>query len=135
MAKQNVTTSGGKTFPGYAVKFKAEQPGLHKAIAVADISGKKVSSDEISFFVKPFTPESMPRPVNTAVLKAISRQSGGKYFESMEDLNNTLSSLSFAGKEEESVSYISLWQTVLIISCLMALLSIEWAIRKWRNMP
>lgn len=135
MAKQNVTTAGGKAFPGYGIKFKAEQPGLHKAAATTDIGGKKITSDEISFFVKPFTPESMPRPVNTAVLKAISRQSGGKFFESLEDLNNTLSSLSFASREEESVSYISLWQTVLIISCLLTLLSIEWAIRKWRNMP
>ena len=135
MARQNVTTAGGKTFPGYAVKFKAEQPGLHKAIAVTDMAGKKISSDEISFFVKPFTPESMPRPVNTAVLKAIARQSGGKFFENLEDLNNTLSSLSFAGREEESVTYISLWQTILIISCLLTLLTIEWAIRKWRNMP
>jgi len=135
MAKQNVTTSGGRSFPGYAVKFKAEQPGLHKATATTEVGGKKIVSDEISFFVKPFTPESMPRPANLNVLNAIARQSNGKFCNSLDDLNAALSAIRPAGREEESVSYNSLWQTFLIISCLLSLLSIEWAIRKWRNMP
>ena len=135
MTRQNVVTPSGRSFPGFAVKFKAQQPGLHKAVATTEINGKKVVSEPVSFFVKPFTPESMPRPVNTTVLKNIARTSGGQYFDDLEALNEALSQLKPAGTEEESVQYSSLWQSVLIISCLMAFLSIEWAIRKWRNMP
>jgi hypothetical protein len=135
MAKQNVVTPSGKSFPGYASKFTAQAPGLYSATAVVELDGKKLQSDPVSFFVKPFTPESVPRPAKTNVLEAVCKSSGGKYFDDLDALNEALSSLKFAGKEEESVKYRSLWQTMLIISCLLALLSIEWTIRKWRNMP
>jgi len=135
MTKQNVVTPAGKSFPGYASKFSAQEPGLYSALARTEIEGKKIESDPISFFVKAFTPESVPRPAKPEILQAIAKASGGAYFEDFEELNDTLCKLKFAGREEESVKYRSLWQNLLIISCLMTLLSIEWAIRKWRNMP
>lgn len=135
MAKQNVVTPTGKSFPGYSTKFVAQVAGLYQAVGVVDRDGKKVESDPVSFFVKPFTPESVPRPAKTNILDSISKSSGGKYFDDLKELNEALSNLKFAGREEESVKYRSLWETFLIISCLMTLLSIEWAIRKWRNMP
>lgn len=135
MAKQHVITPSGKSFPGFAVKFTAQLPGLHTATAITEIGGKKIESDPVSFFVKPFTPESIPRPANIEVLKALARKSNGKFFDELEDLNETLSSLQFKSSEEESVKYSSLWQNLLIISCLLAFLSVEWGIRKWRNMP
>lgn len=134
MDKQYVVTSG-KSFPGFAVKFPAQLPGLHMAKAVSEIDGKKIMSDPVSFFVKPFTPESAPRPSNFDVLKALASNSSGRYFDSIEDLNEGLCSLQFANKEEETVKYTSLWQNWQIIACLLAFLSVEWGIRKWRNMP
>ena len=135
MAKQNVVTPTGKSFPGYTTKFTAQMAGLYQAVGIAERNGKKMQSEPVSFFVKPFTPESVPRPAKTNILESISKNSGGKYFEDAKDLNEALCALKGAGKEEESVKYRSLWETLLIISCLMTLLSIEWAIRKWRNMP
>lgn len=135
MAKQHVVTPSGKSFPGFAVKFKAEIPGLHYAMATTEIAGKQVTSASVSFFVKPFTPESVPRPANVEALKALSRNSGGKFFDDAEELDEALSSLKFTGMEEENVEYSSLWENVAVISCLLALLSLEWTIRKWRNMP
>lgn len=134
MAKQQVIASG-KSFSGFATKFTAESAGIHQAVAVAEIDGKKITSDPISFFIKAFTPESVPRPAKTEVLEAIAQNSGGKFFESVKDMNEALSSLSFTKREEETVKYSSLWQNFIIISCLIALLTIEWSIRKWRNMP
>jgi hypothetical protein len=69
------------------------------------------------------------------VLRSLASSSGGQFFEDPEVLDETLASLDVAKLEEERVRYRKLWQNALIISCLMAFLSIEWAIRKWRNMP
>lgn len=134
MIKQQVIASG-KSFPGFAVKYTAEAPGIYQAVSATELEGKKITSDPISFFVKAFTPESVPRPENVEVLKAIAQNSGGKFFETVKDLNEAISSLNFSRREEETVKYSSLWQNFIIISCLIALLTIEWSLRKWRNMP
>jgi hypothetical protein len=73
--------------------------------------------------------------VNAEVLKALARSSGGDYFTDLARLNETLSGLRVKTSEEETVQYRSLWQTWGIIACLMALLSLEWSLRKWRNLP
>jgi len=134
MNKQQVIAAG-KSFPGFATKFTAEASGLHQATAVVEVEGKKITSDPISFYVKAFTPESVPRPAKVEVLAAISQSSGGKFFENVKDMNEALSSLNFTRKEEETVKYISLWQNFIVISALIAILTIEWILRKWRNMP
>jgi len=135
LARQNVVTPSGASFPGFATVFSAQEPGLYTVTAVAEIENRKVESDPLSFFVKPFTPESVPRPAKEDILRAIAQSSGGRHFEDPKDLSDFLATLKFAGKEEESVTYRSLWQNVLIISCLMALISAEWAVRKFRNLP
>ena len=135
MEKRYVLTPSGKSLPGYAVSFRAEHPGLHTAVAVAKIDGKAVDSDPISFFVKPFTPESVPRPANIEVLRALADSSGGRYYESIDALNDALSSMTFAAIEEEMAEYRSLWQYWLVIALLTALLTAGWVLRKVRNMP
>ncbi|MFC1497796.1 hypothetical protein ACFLS1_04875, partial [Verrucomicrobiota bacterium] len=62
-------------------------------------------------------------------------KSGGKFCENVQILNETISALEFSTTDEEIVEYESLWLRWLLISCLMAVLSIEWAIRKFRNLP
>lgn len=135
MAQQHVMTSSGKSFPGYAFKFKAEKAGMHSAVGVMVVNGKRVESDPISFFVKPFTPESMPKPLSVNVLKMLASSSGGKYFESIQDLNNEVQSLSFATKEEAKVEYKSLWRIWWMIGIMMGILTAGWIMRKLRNMP
>lgn len=135
MSKHDVTAPSGRSFPGYAFRFKAEQPGLHTAVAFAEIEAQTVESDPVSFFVKPFTPESVPRPANVDVLKAIAANSGARYSSNLQELDDVLSSLSFAGIEEEIAEYKSLWQHWLIIGGLITFLLIGWAIRKSLNMP
>jgi hypothetical protein len=135
MTKQAVPTTGGKALASYSCKFKGEQPGLYTAVAVATDAGKRMESDPVAFSVKPFTPESVPRPANTEVVKAISANSGGKCFEDVGPLNDELSKLNVKEIRQETSEDRSLWQYGLVIGCLIALLTAEWMIRKWRNMP
>jgi hypothetical protein len=135
MEQQQLMTSAGESFPGHACSFTAEQPGLHTARALAEIGGKKVESDPVSFFVKPFTPESVPRPAAEAVLRAISESSAGAYFDTAEALNSALLALEIEGGEEQASEYRTLWQHGLVIAVLIALLTAGWSWRKWLNMP
>ena len=45
-----------------------------------------------------------------------------------------LSAVNATTRQEERVEYASLWQKGAVIACLMALLAVEWTIRKTRNM-
>ena len=130
-----VTTASGKSVPGRVLTFKAEQPGLHAAVASMESAGTVVQSDPVSFFVQPYTPESRPGPANTNVLQAIAMSSGGRYCRSAEELDSTLNELTFSAVEEETAHYTSLWQRWLILCCLVALLTVEWIVRKGSNMP
>ena len=80
MAPQLVTLPSGKTFPGYALPFTADQPGLHKVIAAAKVKDQPVTSEPFSFFVKPYSPETVPRPARVEILQAISKVSGGQFY-------------------------------------------------------
>ena len=119
----------------FGVSFTPETPGLHRAAAAAEIAGRSVESEPISFFVKPFTPESVPRPANTNVLSTLARQTGGQFLDSAQALDAALAALKPKGREEESVAYRSLWQVWPVLACLLGLLAVEWAIRKIKDMP
>lgn len=127
--------SGGKSVPTFNYKFKGELAGLYSVQVAAEPGGTRMESDPLSFTVKPFTPESVPRPADVKVLKALSENSGGTFFDTVEALDKALSSLNVKKIEQTISEYRSLWQHWLIISCLAALVSLEWIIRKLRNMP
>lgn len=135
MTPKQVTTPSGKVFPGFALPFTAETPGLYQAVASATIEGATLTSDPLSFYVKPFSPETMPRPINAGVLTAIANASGGRFCESVEDLNKALSSLQPNPVEEETSEFHTLWRHWIALSVLMGLLTVSWALRKLRNMP
>jgi hypothetical protein len=135
MRPEVVTTASGKVYPGFVMNYEAILPGLHTVTATATVGGNPLNSDPISFFVKPFSPESVPRAVNNEVLKTLARTSGGRFFEDQESLNDALSSLRFAQIEDEVSTYRSLWQLPWVIACLIAVATITWIVRKMNNMP
>jgi len=135
MTSQPVTTPTGKTYPGYTVSFSADTPGLYTAKAVTGEGVNEIESEPLSFFVKPYTPESMPRPINIPVLQTISKSSGGRFFENLSDLNKAMEVLRTNAIEEQTVEYKTLWQTWPVIAIMMLLLAAMWGIRKSQNMP
>lgn len=135
MTRQIDQVSGGKTMQAFSFKFKGDTSGMFSVRAAAEPGGRRTESDALSFSIKPFTPESVPRAMDSEVLKAISANSSGVYFESVDELDKTLSALKVKKIEQEIFEYHSWWQHWLTISCLIALISIEWIFRKLRNMP
>ena len=137
MAPQLVTLPSGKSFPGFALPFNAEAPGLYKVTAAATLKGrpKPVTSEPFSFFVKPYSPETVPRPERVEILQALSQASGGQYFETLDALNDGLSTLKLHATEEKMANYRTLWREWPVVLTLMLLLAGSWALRKFRNLP
>lgn len=135
MTRQSGETSEGSATSLYNYKFKTDQPGQFSAVATSEFGGKRVASDPVLFVVKPFTPESVPRPVNNQVLKAIAQNSGGECFETVDALNQKLAALNVKRVEQEISEYHTLWQRGIILGCLILLLAAEWILRKLRYLP
>lgn len=132
MAAQTIT-AGGKSMPGFAAKFTAEAAGFHKAIATTEVDGRKVESAPLSFFVQGTQAETRPRAVNVDLLKALSAASGGKFCEPAE-VNAALAAVAPQGREEARVSYRSLWNNWFALGALVAILTLEWIVRRRANM-
>lgn len=135
MNPRQTTTASGQSSEGYGLSFTAEQSGLHKVMATWTSGGQTRKSDPISFFVKAFSPEKVPQPINQTVLKAIASGSGGRYFTSLDELDEALSGLTMEAVEEQTAEFHTLWRNPVTISILMILLSASWVVRKTRNMP
>jgi len=135
MAPQLVTLPSGKSFSGYALPFSADQPGLYKVTAAAKVKGQTSTSEPFSFFVKPYSPETVPRPARMEILQAIAKASGGQFYENLDALNQGLSSLKLKATEEKSAEYRTLWREWPLVVGLMAMLTTSWSMRKFRNMP
>jgi len=127
----SVTT--GQTGPVYASTYKADTGGMCTAVASATLDGRKIESPPFSFYVKPFTPETAPRPQAIELLRQLATASRGQFCE-QDQLNQVLSSLEVKNSEQERVSYTTLWNTPFILGGLMLLLSADWILRKQRDM-
>jgi hypothetical protein len=106
---------------------------MHNAVASCEINGQKIASAPFSFFVQPFTPETVPCAANSGVLRAMADASKGRFCEP-EEVNKVLSEITIPANAEERVNYLSLWNNIPILTCLIGLLSLEWILRKLRNM-
>jgi len=135
MAPQLVSLASGKTFPGYGLSFSAEAPGLYTVVAMAQVKGQPVSSEPVSFFVKSYSPETVPRPARVEVLQTISKVSGGAFYENLDALNQGLSALKLHATEEKNADYHTLWREWPVVAFLMTLLAVSWIIRKSQNLP
>lgn len=119
----------------YTTTFEARQPGLHTALAVMESGGERRESSPISFFVKPYTPETIPGPADSELLETLAARSNGRFFPDIASLQDALSRLDFTIREEELSEYRTYWQHGLVLAALMALLVAEWILRKLKNMP
>lgn len=133
MKTQTITTGTGKQLPGFVAELRAEEPGLYQAVARTELAGLTIESPPYPVYVRPYTPETMPRPMNVAALQALARVSGGKFCE-FNELGPMLAALHFMPTEEQRVIYRSLWNHWAFLAALIALLVVEWSLRRWRNL-
>ena len=133
MASRTIQAAGGAEIPGYITEFIPDEPGNYRAVATVEIDGKKILSSPCLFTVRATSQEMVLKPINEKVLKALARSSGGRYGKP-DELSTALKELRVSERRERKLEYRSLWQTPVLLTLLIALLSIEWIIRKTKNM-
>jgi hypothetical protein len=133
MTGRHIQTSGGAEIPGYVTEFTPSEPGNYRAVASVEVDGKKVVSTPCLFSVRATSQELVLKPINDKVLKALARSSGGRY-GTPEEIDRALQDMRVSERRERKLEYLSLWQNAFVLACLIALLAIEWVIRKLRNM-
>ena len=62
MEPRLVTTASGQAYPGFALPFAAVTPGAYTAEATTKIEGRAQKSEPFSYFVKPYSPETIAAP-------------------------------------------------------------------------
>lgn len=135
MTAQWVSTAAGKSFPGHLLTYVAREPGLYKVIAETDESGAPRKSDPISFYVKPYSPETIPRPIHDGILRTLAQTSGGTYFETLSDLDRTLSDIRPQVIEEATAEFKTLWRNLPMMLAIVGMVLVSWINRKLRGMP
>jgi hypothetical protein len=133
MVARNIQASGGAEIPGYVAEFAPADPGNYKAVAAVEVDGKKIVSAPCLFTVRSTSQEMILKPINEKVLKALARSSGGKY-GTQEEIDTALQNLHVDEHRNRKLEYESLWQSFAVLACLIALLAIEWTVRKMKNM-
>ena len=134
MNRQNVQTTAGKSLPGYRADYAPEAPGLHRAVAKTQVNGTNIESSAYSFYVRPYTPESNPRPADAVLLQTLCANSAGKFCDP-DQIGEALAALPVTSREESRVLFRTLWNTLPILACLVGLLVLDWMVRKSRNLP
>jgi hypothetical protein len=124
----------GKVVPAYTVKFKGEEPGMYAVLAASEVSGRRVESEVAYFSVKPYSPESRPRPPDLETIRAITVNSEGAFYETAAELDRALAAILPKQLEQEISEYKTYWQRWAILGMLIVLLAVEWMLRKFRNL-
>ena len=134
MASQAAQALAGKMVPSYSTKFKGEAPGMYTVTAFSETQGRRIESEAAYFSVKPFSPESRPRPPDVEIVKAITANSNGAFFNTAPDLNRMLISMEPKQLKQDISKYKTFWQSWLILTMLILSIVLEWVIRKIRNL-
>jgi len=124
----------GKVVPAYSVRFTGEEPGMYSVLAASETGGRRVESEVAYFSVKPYSPESRPRPPDQETIKAITLNSEGAFYETAAELDRALAALQPRQLEQEISEYKTYWQRWAILVMLIALIAAEWILRKFRNL-
>ncbi|MDD4623414.1 MAG: hypothetical protein PHG71_09290, partial [Kiritimatiellae bacterium] len=133
MTGRDLGAGQGAAVPGYMAEFTPNEAGNYRAVATVEIDGKKIESSACLFTVRATSQETVLRPVNERVLKALARSSGGRH-GTPEEIDAALQDLRVTERRERKLEYRALWQTPFILACLIAILALEWVFRKLKNM-
>jgi len=106
-----------------------------KAMGEIERDGGVVRSDPVSFYVKPYSPETRPGPMAAKVLQRLAASSGGVYYDSMGDMDAGLTGLNPDAVEEETAIFNTMWRTWIVLLVLMGLCTASWLTRKMKNLP
>jgi hypothetical protein len=104
-------------------------PGEYVYRAEVSLGGQKVGQDEGEFFVEEYSLEFERVELNEELLRAIARDSGGRYFP-MAQAAGVSAAVPMNSREVSGQRELELWNHPAVLVTLILLLAVEWTIRK-----
>ena len=129
MAGRLIPGAGGREIQGFAAEFTPTEAGNWKAVASVEVDGRTVASSPCFFSVRAVSRETVEQPAAVGALRALARSSGGRY-AAPDAVDEMLRNLQVSIKQERRMDEASLWQNRWLLACLIALLALEWMLRK-----
>jgi uncharacterized membrane protein len=113
----------------YAGEFKADELGPHGIELIANSSGLGQIGAKSNVLVSDLNREYFSAAQNTALLKRIAAETGGKYYQ-LNDLQSLLDDLTYRKTPYSERVTKDLWDMPINFFLIVGLLSAEWFLRK-----
>ncbi len=115
----------------FEARFTAFTGGEHRVRVTDPITGRPV---ECTFRVTSTSVERQRAIRNVALQESLASETGGKSYD-LRSVKRLADEIQPPSKPETSIQVVVLWNTWLCFACVVGLLTGEWLLRKWVNLP
>ncbi len=115
----------------FEARFTVFAGGEHRVRVIDPITAKPV---EWTFQVTSTSVERQRAVRNVALQEELAAETGGKSYD-LRTARRLADEIRPPTKPEISIQVIALWNTWLCFACVVGLLTGEWLVRKWVNLP
>jgi len=133
MKSATLQTSSGERVPGYRIDVEPTVPGIYNAASKTSVAGVAVEG-ETHFVVTPPATEITGKPIDRALLGSIAEKSGGHFYP-MDKWNDWRADLHYPEQHFSRVRLVDLWNQPVVLGFFMAMLTMDWILRKIWNLP
>jgi len=113
----------------YTARFIPNRYGEYTVTATGTLNGEPLGEQQTLFEVKTSYAEFSDTELNSALLETLAEGSGGKYY-SIEEAPQLVNQIPLVESATSKITDIDLWDMPIIFGTLLALLGVEWFLRK-----
>jgi len=133
MKSAMLQTSAGERVPGYRVEVEPTEPGIYSASSKTTVAGVAVEG-ETHFVVKPPATEITGKPIDRELLAGLAEKSGGHFYP-IDRWDGWRADLHYPEQHFSRVRLVDLWNQPVVLGLFMAMLAMDWTLRKIWNLP
>ena len=113
----------------YSARFIPNRYGEYTVTATGTLNGESLGEQQTLFEVKPSYAEFSNAELNVALLRALAEGSGGKYYP-LEEASQLVQQIPLVESATSTITDVDIWDMPLIFALLLAMLGLEWFLRK-----
>ncbi len=113
----------------YSARFIPNRYGEYTLTATGTLDGESLGEQQSLFDVKTSYAEFSNAELNIALLKALAEGSGGKYYP-LEEASQLVHQIPLVESATSTITDVDIWDMPLIFGLLLAMLGLEWFLRK-----
>ena len=113
----------------YSARFIPNRYGEYTVTATGTLNGESLGEQQSLFEVKTSYAEFSNAELNVALLKTLAEGSGGKYYP-LEEASQLVYRIPLVESATSTITDVDIWDMPLIFGLLLAMLGLEWFLRK-----